>query len=141
MKVRMRAIAAITGIVAVGALVFGATASATPTATGALVSVGSPSGLYPQNAQGEPAVAVDAHMPNVLAAGAADAIDLQPCPQERSNPTTCGGNPGVGLSGVYFSFDSGHSWVQPTYTGWTARDCPPTTFCGGHFGPIGTLPW
>ena len=34
-----------------------------------------------------------------------------------------------------------HSWTQPTYTGWSARDClGPATPCAPHVGPIGTLP-
>jgi hypothetical protein len=43
---------------------------------------------------------------------------------------------------VYFSFDSGKSWIQPAYPrGWTAADCTPQTVCKGHEGPIHTLPW
>src|SRR5207247_2478356 len=30
--------------------------------------------------------------------------------------------------------------VQPTYTGWTARDCLGPDPCIPHVGPIGTLP-
>jgi hypothetical protein len=41
---------------------------------------------------------------------------------------------------VYFSFDGGHTWTQPTYTGWTARDCLGPAACVPHVGPIGTLP-
>src|SRR5262245_26107195 len=41
-------------------------AATTATATGALVSVGSPTGHHPQNAQNEPALAVDPTSPNIL---------------------------------------------------------------------------
>jgi hypothetical protein len=110
----------------------------------ALVSVGSPPNITPQNHQNEPAVALDAHDPNVLVAGVNDFVDWQPCPEEAAeNQGTCFGpaDDNVGLSGVYFSFDRGNSWMQPTYTGWTASDCPPTTSCEAHPGPIHTLPW
>jgi hypothetical protein len=124
-----------------------ATAAAAPTATGALVSVASPTGSAPRNAQNEPALAVDPTSPNILAAGANDLVDTQPCSQKAS--TTAGAcsfplgtyNLGIGLMGVYFSFDSGHSWIQPTYQGLTAADCNPTVEpCTPHVGPIHTIP-
>src|SRR5262245_37594123 len=118
--------------------------------TEALVTVGSPPSLVPQNFQAEPALAVDAAHPNVLAAGAFDAID-----QEASNAGDdtiwVGDNGGMGFSGVYFSFDSGHTWIQPTYTGYSARfginnSClgvvgPDPGCTPDPHGPIGTLPW
>ena len=116
-------------------------------ATGALVSVGSPTGAHPQNTSNEPALAVDPVHPNILAAGSNDLVDMQPCSQQAS--TTAGAcsfplgtfNLGVGLTGDYFSFDSGHTWVQPTYQGLTAADCDPTVEpCNAHVGPIHTVP-
>ena len=103
-----------------------------------LVTVGSPPTPFSQNKQNEPALAVDANHPNVLVAGSNDEIDLEAC--AAGDPTTCPFTNGVGISGVYFSFDGGASWTQPTYTGWTARDCLGPEECTPHVGPIGTLP-
>jgi hypothetical protein len=84
-----------------------------------------------------PAVAIDASRPSILAAGSNDEIDLAPCGATifATEESPCPFTPGVGVSGIYFSFNSGQSWVQPTYTGWSARDGTPAV------GPIGTLPW
>jgi len=106
-----------------------------------LVSEGSPEGPFSQNKQNEPAVAIDANQPNVLVAGANDEIDEEAC--DAGEDTTCPFTEGVGISGVYFSFDSGDTWDQPTYTGLTARDCLGVVGdpeCEPEEGPIGTLP-
>ena len=94
-----------------------------------LVANGSPRTPFPQSKQNEPTIAVDAHNPTVLVAGANDEIDLAPC-----HGNSCPFTPGIGVSGVYFSFDGGAHWKQPTYIGRTARTGTTTT------GPIGTLP-
>src|SRR5215467_7189736 len=137
-------------LLALAAVVPGVQAAGTTspaTATGALVSVGSPTGNHPQNAQNEPSLAVDPTAPNIMAAGANDLVDMQPCSQKAA--TTAGAcsfplgtfNLGVGLTGVYFSFNSGHNWIQPTYQGLTAADCSPTAEpCTPHPGPIHTVP-
>jgi hypothetical protein len=116
-------------------------------ATSALVSVSSPQGVHPQNAQNEPALAVDASRPTVLVAGANELVDMQPCSQLASTEHGACSFPlgtfnlGVGLTGVYFSFDSGQTWVQPTYQGLTAVNCDPTVEpCTPEVGPIHTAP-
>jgi len=124
-----------------------ATPAQAVSATDALVTVASPQGVHPQNAQNEPALAVDASRPSVLAAGANELVDMQPCSRQAS--TTAGAcsfplgtfNLGVGLTGVYFSFNSGHTWIQPTYQGLTAANCDPTVEpCTPQVGPIHTAP-
>jgi hypothetical protein len=94
------------------------------------VSVASPPSPYLPNAVNEPALAIDANHPSVLAAGGNDLVDSAPC-----NGSSCDLTPDIGISGIYFSLNEGASWVQPTYTGLTARSG--TT----QVGPIHTLPW
>ncbi len=93
------------------------------------VTVGSPPTPYLPNGSNEPALAMDANSPAVLAAGANDLVDNSPC--KGSN---CDLTPDIGISGIYFSFDSGGTWTQPSYTGLTAQSG--TT----HVGDIHTLP-
>jgi hypothetical protein len=107
-----------------------AATGATGAAGDTLVSNGSPPSPFPQNKQNEPSVAVDPADPSLVAAGANDEIDLLPC-----SGSDCSFTPGVGVSGVYLSFNGGQKWTQPTYTGLSGRSgvLDPN-------GPIGTLP-
>ncbi|WP_411283539.1 sialidase family protein [Lapillicoccus sp.] len=128
------------GAVALVAALPGTVAAAVVTApdSSVRVNVGSPSSPFSQNKQNEPGLALDANHPNVLVAGSNDEIDLEAC--NAGDPATCPFTPGVGLSGIYFSQDSGKTWTQPTYQGWSARDCLGPAACAPHVGPIGTLP-
>jgi hypothetical protein len=131
-------------LVAVAALVVTAVAGAfNPDTRVTVGNVGSP---FTQNKQNEPAVAINPAVPNIVAAGVNDEIDLEAC--NNRDDKTCPFTFGVGTSGIYFSNDSGTSWHQPTYTGFSARNClglvgtsaAPADNCNPSTGPIGTLP-
>jgi hypothetical protein len=134
------------GIAVVAVFVVGV-AAATPYGSDTRVTIGSPSTPFSQNKQNEPAVAVNPAVPSIAAAGANEEIDMEACNNREDN--TCPFTFGVGVSGIYFSDDGGSTWSQPTYRGFTARDClgvpgtqpaNPADNCDPHPGPIGTLP-
>ena len=121
------------------AIVLGATNAVAVTGSEAKVSNGSPTSPFSQNKQNEPAMAIDANNPNIVVAASNDEIDMEAC--NAGDPTTCPFTHGVGVSGFYLSVDSGRTWTQPQYNGWTARGCLGPAPCAPVVGPIGTLPW
>ena len=141
---RTRVVSAIAaGALAIAPVAFASAPAGAVNGGDVLITNGSPVGPFSANKQNEPAITVDPSNPNVLVAGSNDNIDMEACNAGTDN--TCPFTDGVGGSGVYFSFDSGQSWTQPTYTGLSARNCtgvvgdtdPP---CTPETGDIGTLP-
>ena len=134
----MRISRATLALLAAVAVVSGAAVAAAQPGGDTLVTVGSPTTPFSQNKQNEPAVTIDPMHPNVMVAGANEEVDMESC--AAGAPNTCPFTPGVGVSGVYFSFNGGTSWTQPTYSGWTARGCLGPAACTPQVGKIGTLP-
>lgn len=102
------------------------------------MSSGSPIAPFAQNKQNEPQIAINPITSSLQAAGSNDEIDLESC--AAGKPNTCPFTPGVGVSGVYLSHDSGTSWTQPTFGGYSARGCQGPKECTPTTGLIGTLP-
>jgi len=127
-----RSIVPVVAILGLGTTVLPASAAGTDVR----VNVANPPVPFATDKAAEAAIAINPANTDMVAAGAFDEVDEAPCGTAQSSASRpCPFVTGVGTSGVYFSFDRGHTWAQPTYTGWTAAS--------GSAGPgsIHTLPW
>ena len=107
-------------------------------ATDTFIDYGSDKLLFSQNRENEPSIAIDPAHPDILAAGSNDNPDGEAC--NAGDPTTCPFTDGVGGAGISFSTDAGSTWIAPTYTGISARDClGPAECIPDPSGPISTL--
>ena len=97
----MRRVAVMAALALAAAIFIPAAGPVSAQGNDVLVSNGSPVGPFAPNKQNEPALAVDANHPNIMAAGANDEIDLEQCNAAEDN--TCPFTEGVGVSGIYLS--------------------------------------
>ncbi len=110
------------------------------TSTDTYIDFGNNKHVFSQSKVNEPSVAIDPMHPNVLAAGVNGNVDVEAC--NAGDPTSCPFTDGVGTAGISFSTDRGATWTNPTYTGYSARNClGPAECVPDPNGPIGTLPW
>ena len=137
--VRPRILAAVAAL-SFAAATFAALGAAAAAPADTLVSVGSPVTPFSQNKQNEPAVAIDAHAPNVVVAGVQrrDRRGVL-CGRRPERPVRS--PPGVGVSGVYFSFNGGGSLdAADLHRTERARLPRARPRARRTTGPIGTLP-
>lgn len=132
----MRAVRLVMACAVLGAATLPMSSAVASGGTGSLVNVANPSSPFPPSKAAEATIAINPISTDMVVASAFDEADEAPCGTPAAEATgICGFAHGVGTTGVYFSYDRGNTWTQPTYTGLTASSGTVKT------GPIHTLPW